>query len=377
MAEKPEKGDDRVRPAAWHGRRIEFAHQGAIFQHPVVIDPHRDEHEVSLPLGVERRDQVAEEAEPGRAEMPVAGQAALGVERLYDPALCRHLHVARQHAAVERIIGCPPHEEPAERFNQGLQGPGPRPFAHRIAQGGAIRGQVGDDEVIRIAAVIHHKHDARVGRDAGQRGVVGIAEADAIEQLQQAPGEGIAKAEIDVDVERRDNLTRIALDLAQQGRSRLLGLLRLGLDRLHDRGVVRQAIDQHLAFCPLEKRDLQGEAGIELVDHTTGAPAEKPSGAGHKQAVEHRPKDKGTGNRHDPGWKGDRLCHFRARQAVVKATRGSDFTCQSADYPGWRFRRVSRDQEQDLTQVCGPLLLKGVLHSQNCPRPLPYNHQDA
>ena len=199
------------------GLRIEVAHQGAIFQHPVVIDPHRDEHEIALPRGVERRDHVAEEAEPGRAQMPVAGKAALGVERLHDTAGCRHLHVARQHAAVERIIGVPTHEEPAERFNQGLQGPGPRPFAHRIAQGGAIRGHVGDADVIRIAAVIHHKHDARVGLDAGQRCVVGIAEADAIEHLQQAPGEGIAKAEIDVDVERRDNLPRIALDLAQSG----------------------------------------------------------------------------------------------------------------------------------------------------------------
>ena len=225
--------------------------------------------------------------------------------------------------------------------------------------------------------MIHQKHDARVGRDAGQRCVVGIAEADAIEHLQQAPGEVIAKAEIDVDVERRDNLTRIALDLAQQDGSRPLGLLRLGLDRLHDRGVGRQSIDQHLAFCPLEKRDLQGEAGIELVDHPTGALAEKPAGAGHNQAVEHRPQDQGTGNRHDPGWKGDQLCHFRARQAVVTATIGSDFTCQSADSPGWRVCRVYEEQEQDLTQFCGPLLLKGVLYSQNCPRPLPYNHQDA
>ena len=43
---------------------VQIPYQGAIFQHPVVIDAHGDEHEVTLARGVESRDHVADETEP-------------------------------------------------------------------------------------------------------------------------------------------------------------------------------------------------------------------------------------------------------------------------------------------------------------------------
>ena len=54
MAEEPQKGDDRVRPAAGTGLGVEFASTRLRSSSTsVVIDPDRNEHEVALALGVE------------------------------------------------------------------------------------------------------------------------------------------------------------------------------------------------------------------------------------------------------------------------------------------------------------------------------------
>ena len=150
------KGDS-IRPATWNGLRVEFADEGAIFHRSIVIDTRRDEHEIPFALGGERREHVVDETEPWLLEIPVAGQLTLGVERLHDTTGRRHLNVGSQYSAVERIIGFSTHEA-AERFDQRLKRPGACPCAHRIAQGGAVRGHIGDDDVFRITAVIRQRN---------------------------------------------------------------------------------------------------------------------------------------------------------------------------------------------------------------------------
>ena len=74
------------------------------------------------PAGIEALQHVVEQAELGLAQAAVGGQAALGVHRLRHAALGRHLHVALQHHAVERIARVAAHEVRAHGPDQPCSG---------------------------------------------------------------------------------------------------------------------------------------------------------------------------------------------------------------------------------------------------------------
>ena len=104
--------------------------------------------------------------------------------------------------------------------------------------------------------MIHQENDAGVGIDIGQCLVVGITQADAIEKLQNAPGQVKSDTKVDVDIERRHDFTRVARHLSNKNFSWHARRARFGLNRFHDLRVVGQAIDQDTSSGLLEGRNL-------------------------------------------------------------------------------------------------------------------------
>ena len=80
MGHEPEEGRDDMRAGIRIGLRVELVHQETILEHAVVVDPHRNEDEVAFAVRVERRQHVADQAQPGLAQTSVAAQVAFGIE---------------------------------------------------------------------------------------------------------------------------------------------------------------------------------------------------------------------------------------------------------------------------------------------------------
>ena len=337
MRDEPEQGQGNVRPAP-RGRRLRIAlpDQGPILQHPVVVDADGNEHEVALALRIELRDHVVDEAELRTAQAPVAAEPAFGVDRLDDPRGGRRLDVAGEHLAVERIARIAAHEVRPERTDERLQRPDPRPLPDRVAERGALGGEVGHDHVVHVAAVVHHEDDARVRLDLRERPLVGVPHADPVEELDGAPCQVVPDPEVEPRVERRNDLARVAFDLAGQDLARRARLPGPALDRLHHPGVMGQQLDEDPAPGPMESGDPEVEPRVQLVDHALDPPPEEPAHARDEEPVENRPQHERAARDRDPDWKGDRLRHrgsalvHPARLATTRRTSPTPVAGESA-----------------------------------------------
>ena len=127
------------------------------------------------------------------------------------------------------------------------------------------------------------------GIDRGQRLVVAVADADAIEHLRNAPGDAGADAEIGIGAERRHDLAGVALHLLHRDFARHAGFPGVLVGRMQHFRIEHQAVDQHLALGELERLDAKLETGVEFVDGAIGAPPHRPAHARHQDAVDQRP----------------------------------------------------------------------------------------
>jgi len=137
--------------------------------------------------------------------------------------------------------------------------------------------------------VVHDEDHGRSRLDREQALVVCEAESDPVQQLCHTSGEPGSNPEVDVGVERRDDLLRIPPDLDHRHVVRHAVLQCVGLGRLHHLGVVHQSIDQDLTLGELEGLDPDVEVLADLVEDPLDPPPEKPPHAGHQQAVEGSP----------------------------------------------------------------------------------------
>ena len=117
VRDESQQGQGDERPAAGDRRlRVAFPDEGPILQHPVIVEPDGNEHEVPVALRVEPRNHVVDEAELRAAQAPVAAEAALGIHRLDHSRGRRRPHVAGEHLAVEGVARIAAHEvRPSER----------------------------------------------------------------------------------------------------------------------------------------------------------------------------------------------------------------------------------------------------------------------
>src|SRR5207249_3920601 len=82
------------------------------------------------------------------------------------------LDVPLEHRVIQRLAETPPNEVRAERLEDILEGPGTRPFAHRIAHVHAAGEYVCHDDVVCVGPVIHQVDDDVALGDLLQRDVV-------------------------------------------------------------------------------------------------------------------------------------------------------------------------------------------------------------
>ncbi len=298
--------------------RLEVEEEGAVLQDAVVVDPHRDEHQVAVAVeGIEGAQHVVEDAELRRAQAAVPGEPSFRIDRLWHSGGGRHVDVALEDPAVERIARAPPHEVGAGRADQGLERPDPRPLPHGVGEGRAVRGQVAHQDVVHVAAVVHQEDHGRAGGHGGEPRLVREAEPHAVEELRHPLREPVADPEIEVDVEGGDDLAGVALHPADQ---HLAGDPLLAGERVHrldHRGVVDQAVDQHPPPGAVEGGDLQPQPGVQLVDDAVDPPPEIPADAGHQQPVERRPGGEQEQHDHQPEGEADQAGHKGSRGIIA------------------------------------------------------------
>jgi hypothetical protein len=215
--------------------------QATVLHHAVVVQRHGHEDHVAACPRAEPVEDVGNEAELGFAQGARPAEPAFGEDGLGHARLGRHLHVARQHLAVERIVVAAPDEIAPHGADERSERPDPRPFAHRVGQRRAFGHEPCDQHVVHVRAVVHHEDDGRVLGDRRQRRLVVLHEAHAVERLAEEPRGADGEGEIGEGGKARHDLARVAFG-GLEGHV-LAHVLLVGVlgDRLRDLGVVDQA----------------------------------------------------------------------------------------------------------------------------------------
>jgi len=157
--------------------------------------------------------------------------------------------------------------------------------------------------------VIHHEHHGGLGRHRRQAGLVGVADAHPVQQAADALAQPVADAEVEVGVERRHDLARVALDDVLHDLARhAAGLGELARRLLH-LVVEYQPVDQRAPAGPLERPDLDAQPRAHLVEHLVGAAADHPAHRRQQQPVEQRPQGQHRYQQGQPQRNGDGRAH--------------------------------------------------------------------
>ena len=233
---------------------------------------------------------VVEHAQARLAHAAIARQPALGKYGLRHAGLGRHHDVALEHPPVKLVAGIAPHEIGAGRAHQRRERPDARPLAHRVGERRLVGGHEARQHVVHVRAVIHHQHYRGVGIDAGNAGGVDVAESHAVQRAGDGAPEPVADAKVEIGVERRHDLARIALDFFQhrgQRRAVARGVLLGGL--LHLR-IGEQAMHQRLAPRALERADADAQAMRDVVDHLVRRTRHHPAQRRNQQVLIEGPR---------------------------------------------------------------------------------------
>jgi hypothetical protein len=157
--------------------------------------------------------------------------------------------------------------------------------------------------------MVHDEHYRGAGRHARHGALVGEAQAHAVEEAGDGAGDRVAYPEVDVGVEGRHDLARIAMDFSHRHLARQVVGARIvvgGGDHLR---VVDQAVDQHLALGELERFYLDGQPLVDAVDQPVEAAAHEPAAARDQEPIEQRPGREQRDCRKQPERNGDRIAH--------------------------------------------------------------------
>ena len=300
IADEAQRAPQRTPAAGLRGRGIASQQLRAVFEHAVVVEAERHEHQVALAMRVKAAQHVVEHAKARRTERAVARQPALGVHRLRHAGLGGHGDVAFEHAPVQIVFRIAAHEVRAHRTDQVAQAPRPRPLTDGVGQRGAFGGEVRGDDVVHVAAVVHDEHHRGLLGDRVQPGVVGVADAHAVEETRQCLASPVADAEVHVGVERRHDLACVALHLIECHFTRHAARVGKRLRRLLHLVVEDQAVDQGLPAHLLERADADLQPPADVVEHAVGAALDEPARARQQQAVEQRPQGQQPSHHNQP-----------------------------------------------------------------------------
>lgn len=175
--------------------------------------------------------------------------------------------------------------------------------------------------------MVHDQDDGRFGIDPADRRLVGAPQPDPVERARRGARNAVAPAEVDVGVERRDDLLGVAPDALEDDFGAHTLFSGVALRRLEDPGVEEQPVDQRLMAGELERLDLDPEAAVELLHHALAAPAQHPARRPHDERDDREQGE--PGEEHDqPERQNDSLRHgagagYRCRWPGGGLTSGS------------------------------------------------------
>ena len=258
--------------------------QQAVFQHAVIGKAHGHKDHVA-PCRIETLQDIGQKTHPRRAHAPVQRKPALGKDGLRHALGRRHLDIAGQHPAIQRIARAAPDEIGPHCPDHPRQRPDPRPFAHRIGQRRPVRDQPCHQHVIHVRPVIHHEDHGGFRVDLRQRGIH-AADPHAVEHPAQPAGGAGGKAEIDRGRKARHDFARIAAGFLEGDRSGDAAGGGLFGDGLHHLGVMDQPHDHVLPAGQLERLDRAGEAAVQPRNGALHPAAEEPAQAGADDTVQ-------------------------------------------------------------------------------------------
>ena len=124
------------------------------------------------------------------------------------------------------------------------------------------RGEIGDEDVVHVRAVVHDEDDARVVGDPREPFVVRVPHPNAVERPRDAARDEIPGAEVRVRAERRDDLVGVPPDPRVHHLARGPADARVRRDRLEELGVMREPVDQDLAPRRLERIEPQVQVNV-------------------------------------------------------------------------------------------------------------------
>src|SRR5919112_2030559 len=141
-----------------------------------------------------------------------------------------------------------------------------------------MRHQMGQQYVVDIAPVVHHEHDARVFDNVLVQGreTSSWADPDVVERSGDPGRQRNADPEVEEGVERRYDLTGVALDPGHRDRHGDTVLTGVDPGGLAQPRVVGKAVDQSPAPGQLEGRQLDAPAPHLLDDPVGPLPEEPP-----------------------------------------------------------------------------------------------------
>jgi hypothetical protein len=219
----------------------------------------------------------------GLPNAPVRLSPPFGKDGLGHARLGRHLDVAGQHLAIERVVVTAADEIAAQRADKGPERPDAGPFAHCISQRGAFGGEPCDQHVIHVGAVVHHEDDRRVLGDRGQRVLIRLHEAHTVERLAEEPRGADGEGEVGEGGKARHDFAGIAFG-GLEGHV-LADVVAFGVfgNRLGDLRVVDQAAHRIHAARKLERLDRAIETLVELRNRVFQAAAQIPADGGEQE----------------------------------------------------------------------------------------------
>ena len=178
---------------------------GAIFEDPVVIDANRHEHQIAGRVASVVLRHVRKQAHLRGPQAPGLREAAFQEHGLRDPLLDRDLHVGFENFSIQRIAGSSADEEPAQRAQEVVERPDARPLADREAERHVGRREKRQQDVVHVAAMVHHENDAGVRRDTLQDRFVDVADTDAVRDASEPASQSKRQAMVEARAVLRDD----------------------------------------------------------------------------------------------------------------------------------------------------------------------------
>ena len=201
----------------------------------------------------------------------------------------RHLHVPLENLPVESIARAAANEVRPHGPNQLLERPDSGPLSDGVAQRRLLGRQMGNEDVVHVAAMVHDEDHGGAGRDRGQPLGIHRAETHTKQRPGELAGQPVADPEIDECIEVGDDLACIGLELGRNQLSREIAPLGMRARGLCHLGIEDQAVDQHPPAGQLERSHMDLEPRIEVGEGLLRPAPQQPADARREQAHDHRP----------------------------------------------------------------------------------------